>query len=74
MKKNNIHVLYIENKWVMKEENNDNKSISFDTKDKAIEYSKKKAKDNKVELIIHNIDNKISNRNSYGNDPYPPKG
>lgn len=74
MKKNNIHVLYIENKWVMKEENNDNKSISFDTKDEAIEYSKKKAKDNKVELIIHNIDNKISNRNSYGNDPYPPKG
>ena len=74
MKKNNIHVLYIEDKWVMKEENNDKESISFDTKDEAIEYSKKKAKDNKVELIIHNIDNKISNRNSYGNDPYPPKG
>ena len=74
MKKNNIHVLYIEDKWVMKEENNDKESISFDTKDEAIEYSKKKAKDNKVELIIHNIDNKISNRNSYGNYPYPPKG
>lgn len=26
------------------------------------------------EHIIHNADGKIGSRNSYGNDPHPPKG
>lgn len=72
--KKNIHVLYKDEKWISKEENFDNILKSFDTKDEAIEYSRNKAKKNKVELIIHNINNKISNRDSYGNDFYPPKG
>ena len=72
--KKNIHVLYKDEKWISKEENSENSLNSFDTKDEAIEYSRKIAKKNKVELIIHNINNKISNRDSYGNDSYPPKG
>ena len=72
--KKNIHVLYKDEKWISKEENSENNLNSFDTKDQAIEYSRKIAKKNKVELIIHNINNKISNRDSYGNDSYPPKG
>ena len=72
--KKNIHVLYKDEKWISKEENSENNLNSFDTKDEAIEYSRKIAKKNKVELIIHNINNKISNRDSYGNDSYPPKG
>jgi hypothetical protein len=28
----------------------------------------------KVELIIKNTDGSIRARNSYGNDPHPPKG
>ena len=72
--KKNIHVLYKDEKWISKEENSDNILKSFDTKDEAIEYSRKIAIKNKVELIIHNINNKISNRDSYGNDSYPPNG
>ena len=32
------------------------------------------AKRDKTEHIIHNKDGEIASRNSYGNDPYPPKG
>ncbi len=32
------------------------------------------AMNNKAEHIIHNQDGRIASRNSYGNDPYPPKG
>ncbi|NTU74289.1 DUF2188 domain-containing protein [Candidatus Roizmanbacteria bacterium] len=31
------------------------------------------AKTQKTELVIHNQDGKISNKNSFGNDPCPPK-
>ena len=72
--KKNIHVLYRDEKWISKEENSKDFLKTFDTKENAIEYSRKKAKENKVELIIHNINNKISNKDSFGNDSYPPKG
>jgi hypothetical protein len=32
------------------------------------------AMDRKTEHIIKNAHGKIGSRNSYGNDPYPPKG
>lgn len=70
--KNNIHVIFKNKKWIIKEENNES-TKSFKTKDKAIENAKELAKENKVELIIHNKNNIISNKNSFGNDTNPPK-
>ena len=32
------------------------------------------AKKSKSELFVHGRDGRIRERNSYGNDPYPPKG
>jgi hypothetical protein len=32
------------------------------------------AADRKVEHIIENMNGEIGQRNSYGNDPHPPKG
>ena len=32
------------------------------------------AKQDKVEHTIHNEDGQIAEKNSYGNDPFPPKG
>lgn len=32
------------------------------------------ARRDRTEHIIHNRDGQIAKRNSYGNDPYPPKG
>ena len=71
--KNNIHVLYKDNEWYIKIENKENIIKTFNTKDEAIDYGKTLAQKNKVELVIHNKNNIISNKNSYGNDTNPPK-
>jgi len=46
----------------------------FDTQSEAIEAARKIAEKQKTELYIHGKDGRIRDRNSYGNDPYPPKG
>ena len=71
--KNNVHILYKDNEWYIKVENNEGIVETFNTKDDAINYGKKLAKKEKVELVIHNKNNIISNKNSYGNDSNPPK-
>lgn len=52
--------------WVSKE-------FIFKTKEKAVESAVKIAKKGKLELIIQWKDWKIQSRNSYWNDPFPPK-
>ncbi len=38
-----------------------------------MENSIREAKKKKVEHVIHNKDGKISDKDSYGNDPFPPR-
>lgn len=45
-----------------------------DTKEEAAKAGREEAKQDKVEHKIHNRNGEISESNSYGNDPYPPKG
>jgi hypothetical protein len=44
------------------------------TKEEAREEGRSEAKKDETEHKIHNTDGKIKESNSYGNDPYPPKG
>lgn len=44
------------------------------TQKEAIEAGKAIAQNQKSELIIQGKDNKIREKNSYGNDDFPPKG
>lgn len=46
----------------------------FDTQREAIAYGKGIAKNQQSELVIHNLKGRIREKNSYGNDSYPPKG
>jgi len=46
------------------------KTAIKDTKAEAIERAGKIAKNQKSELVIHNRDGKISDKDSYGNDPF----
>jgi hypothetical protein len=48
-------------------------SRTFDTQDQAITYAREAAKKVGTELYIHGRDGTIKNKNSYGNDPNPPK-
>jgi len=43
------------------------------TKDNAVERGRDIARDHHTEHNIHNTDGTIGRKNSYGNDPNPPK-
>ena len=41
--------------------------------DPGVDYARDLAKKQEAELVVHNKDGKISQKDSYGNDPCPPK-
>lgn len=70
----NQHVVKTENGWGVLGENNTRITKNFETQKAAIEKAREIAINQKSELLIHGQNGKIRERNSYGNDPYPPKG
>ena len=48
-------------------------SAHTQTKSEAINTARTIARNQKGEIIIQNKDGRISNRNSYWNDPFPPR-
>lgn len=60
--------------WDVKKPNSARASAHTETKAEAIEKAREISKNQKSELIIHNKDGKISQSDSHGNDPFPPKG
>lgn len=75
MKEPNVHVTpHSEGGWSVMREGDERASRVFDTKEEAVEFGKNLARVNMVEYIEHNHDGRIAERNSYGNDPYPPAG
>ncbi|MFZ5848916.1 MAG: DUF2188 domain-containing protein [Actinomycetota bacterium] len=64
-----IETLHKDGKWYNVVEGTDQVSEGFDTKEQAVAEGRAMAQDLKVEHIIKNLDGKIAERNSYGNDP-----
>ena len=60
-------------KWAVKREGNKRATKVTDTQKQAINVAKEIAQNQKSELIIQGRDGKIRSKDSYGNDPYPPK-
>lgn len=60
--------------WAVRPENAERPTSVHKTQREAIEVGKAKARSQKSELLIHGKDGVIRARNSYGKDPYPPKG
>jgi len=75
MPKKNIHTVYNKERkmWETKKEGQKKPLASSRTKATAQQKSIKQAKKAQVEHVIHNKDGKISDKDSYGNDPNPPK-
>ena len=72
---NDQHVTFRnDGRWQVKGEHNSRATAVFGTKLEAVEKAREIAKNNKVELFIHGRDGKIQERNTYGRDPYPPRG
>jgi len=60
--------------WAVKKSGSARASRVFTTKEQAKKYGIVVSRKEKTELYIHKKDGSIQNRNSYGNDPFPPRG
>ncbi|WP_323912374.1 MULTISPECIES: DUF2188 domain-containing protein [Aeromonas] len=75
MAKPSQHVVSnIKGGWDVKRSGSDKASKHFATQAEAIEWGKQVAQNQSTELYIHSKDGTIREKNSYGNDKYPPKG
>lgn len=70
----NQHVVPHDGGWAVRGEGNQKVTRQFETQREAIEHGRQIAINQQSELIIHNQEGRIRERNSYGNDPFPPAG
>jgi len=71
----NQHVLPNgDGRWKVIGAGNSKATKIFDTQAEAIERARQIAKNQQSELVVHNQKGQIRQKDSYGNDPYPPRG
>jgi Uncharacterized protein conserved in bacteria (DUF2188) len=69
----NVHVVPSDQGWDVKVEGG-RRARHFTTQGEAIEAGRRLARSNHSEHIIHGRDGRIRQRDSYGRDPFPPRG
>lgn len=70
----NQHIVKRAEGWAVRGEGNTKDTVVRKTKAEVTELGKTIAKNQKSELVIHGRDGKIQEKNTYGKDPFPPKG
>ena len=60
--------------WQYKEIHNTHATGVTATQAQAFEKARAMAMNQSAEIVIHGKDGRIRKKNSYGNDPFPPKG
>ena len=69
----NIHTVHNSNGWQNKYENISMPIGTYNTKQEAQNAGKLLAQSKHCKHIIHGLNGRIQNKNSYGNDPFPPR-
>lgn len=69
----NQHVVPHEDGWAVKGAGNTKATKVTSTQAEAIDAAREIAKNQESELLVHGRDGQIRHRDSYGNDPNPPK-
>ena len=72
-KKNHFHVVRREGDWAVRREGSKRVSSIHPTQGTAIGQARNQAIREKGEVVIHRPDGTIRDKDSYGNDPHPPK-
>jgi Uncharacterized protein conserved in bacteria (DUF2188) len=70
---NDVHVVPSDGGWAVKVEGR-GRAENFSTQNEAIQAGRRIARSNRSEHIIHGRDGRIRQRDSYGRDPFPPRG
>ena len=60
--------------WQVKGAGNSRATIRTNTQAEAIAIAREIARNQESELFVHGMNGQIRERDSYGNDPYPPEG
>jgi len=60
--------------WQIKREGAQRASGTYDTQSAAENAGREIARNNNTEFYLHNKEGAIRQRDSYGRDPFPPKG
>ncbi|MDF1817050.1 MAG: DUF2188 domain-containing protein [Immundisolibacteraceae bacterium] len=74
MAKKNQHVVPHGNDWAVKGAGNQKATSVHSTQLEAIGQAKKIAQNQQSEMLVHGQNGRIRERNTYGDDPFPPKG
>ncbi len=70
----NQHVTPHDGKWAIKGAGNSRVTKIVDTQKQAIDIARNIAKNQQSELVIHRPNGQIRDKDSHGNDPFPPRG
>jgi hypothetical protein len=68
------HVVPNGNGWAVRKAGSSRVTSTHPTQAAAVNEARRIAINQRTELYIHGQDGRIRERNSYGNDPHPPKG
>lgn len=69
----NQHVVPNGDNWQVKAEGSTRATKNFNTQREAIDFARDIARKQKSELVIHDRYGRIRDKDSYGNDPCPPR-
>ena len=72
--KKNQHVVPHSEGWAVKGAGNSKATSVHSTQAEAIDRARDIAQNQQSELLVHGRNGQIRERDSYGNDPYPPAG
>ena len=70
----NQHVVPVGNNWGIKGEGNSRYAKITVTQREAINVARTIARHQRSELVIHGENGRIREKDSHGNDPFPPRG
>ncbi|GBO87516.1 DUF2188 domain-containing protein [Marinobacter salsuginis] len=74
MASKNQHIVPHPDGWAVKGAGNQRASSVHDTQQQAIDAGRNVARSQGSELIIHRPNGRIRDKDSHGNDPFPPRG
>jgi uncharacterized protein YdaT len=73
MTKRNQHVVLHGDGWAVRKEGSKRVTRKTRTQKEASKIARRIAQNQGTEVVIHRPDGTIRDRDSYGNDPHPPK-
>jgi uncharacterized protein YdaT len=69
----NQHVVPRCGKWAVMGDGSKRASKVVSTQKEAIDVARRIARNQGVDVVIHGTDGRIRDKDSYGNDPFPPR-